>query len=171
MQHQRHVLSILGSVWEDSRVEGWDGRIGTQVHLSRTVASPWLWSWSWLMTLPSLEFVHIRYLQETRQHATWFSSLCPFSFVPPFLLLPFLSPHSPLRQGLKYPGWLLTYYIVEDDLELLNLLLLLPECWDCRCTSPCLVFNAVLEVKPGPLCMPGKHSMGWAIAPAPRISS
>jgi hypothetical protein len=73
-----------------------------------------------------------------------------------------------LRQGLIYPGRLLTYYIVEDDdLELLNLLLLLPGYWDCRRALPCLV-TAALEVNPRPLCMLGKHFMGRALKSQPK---
>lgn len=47
----------------------------------------------------------------------------------------------------------LTKYAGKDDLGLLILLPLPPECWDCRCAPLCLV-----RIRPCVWCMPGKHT-------------
>lgn len=55
-------------------------------------------------------------------------------------------------------------FVGKDDLELLMLLSLPPECWDYSYMLPCLVYG-VLGIKPRALCVLGKPS---AIEPHPK---
>lgn len=66
-----------------------------------------------------------------------------------------------LRQGLTKPRLRRACYIVEDSLELLIILILLPlplRHWNYKPGPPCLIY-VVLEIEPRTLCMLGKESV------------
>lgn len=45
-----------------------------------------------------------------------------------------------------FPRWHRTFYLVENDLEVL-ILFSSPQCWDCRCALPCPVFIGVFNLE------------------------
>lgn len=62
----------------------------------------------------------------------------------------------------RYP-W--TFYVVEEELELLILLPPPPKCRDYR-YAPLYLLYVVLGIKPRILCMLGMHFTGWATSQA-----
>lgn len=65
-------------------------------------------------------------------------------------------------------GWPITCYVVKDDLKLLILLPVSPECWDYKYPAPCLVC-AVPGIKPRVLLTLDKYSSKWVTPPSQRL--
>lgn len=109
-----------------------------------------------------LGFHFQRTWKRTSESVIPYLSACLLASLPP---PPF--PHFSFDRVSCIPGWLRTYHVLEDGLELQIFLLSPSKCWDYRSAPPCL-FCAVLGIQPNasPHTL-SSHPTNWAVSPVP----